>query len=95
MIHSLSGGVIAENGTFTFAKIELDGAPYWYLAPDGVRAGDRAVVPFGKREILREGTVLKTEVCSAQCAPVPMNRIRSVVKILKNDPESVDNQTGS
>lgn len=82
MIHSLSGGVIAENGTFTFAKVEIDGAPYWYLCPFKVKAGDRALVPFGKRETLREGVVLKTEVCSCQCAPVPMNRIKNVEKIL-------------
>lgn len=80
MIHSLSGGVIAENETCLFAKVELNGAPYWYLAPFMVAAGDRVLAPFGRTEA--EGVVLKTELCSVQCAPVPMNRIKELIKLL-------------
>ncbi len=82
MIHSLSGGVIAENGTHTFAKVEIDGMPYWYLSPFRVKEGDCVLVPFGKRDMLREGKVIKTEICSAQCAPVPMNRAKCVERVL-------------
>lgn len=81
MIHSLSGGVIAENGIYTFAKVEIEGKPYWYLAPDGVKVGDRVLVPFGKRDTV-QGCVLKTEACSSQCAPVPMKHIKQIEKIL-------------
>ncbi len=82
MIHSLSGGVIAENGTHTFVKVEIDQMPYWYLSPFKVKEGDTVLVPFGKWEMLREGKVVKIETCSAQCAPVPMNRIKSVEKVI-------------
>lgn len=85
MIHSLSGGVIAENGTYVFAKVEVDGMPYWYLAPDCTKAGEKVLVPFGKRDVLREGTVMKTEICNAQCAPVPMNRIKKIEKMVSSD----------
>lgn len=92
MIHSLSGGVIAENGIYTFAKVELDGSPFWYLAPSGVNKGDRVLVPFGKR--LCEGVVLRTEVCSSQCAPVPMNRVGRIEKILaRSDGKPLTNET--
>lgn len=85
MIHSMSGGVIKDNGYYTFAKVELDGLPCWYVSPvSSVEVGDRVIVPFGKRETLREGVVLKVERnVSEQCSPVPMNRIRSIEKILR------------
>lgn len=83
MIHSLSGGVIKENGRHTFVKVEVDGAPYWYLSPtSAVKEGMRVSVPFGKSGIPREGIVLRTEEADAQCSPVPMNRIRELYEIL-------------
>ncbi len=82
MIHSLSGGVISDNGYYTFAKVETDGAPWWYLAEEKVSVGDRVLVPVGGK--LREGVVLKVEEnVSNQCAPVPMNRIKRIEKILR------------
>lgn len=82
MIHSLSGGVIAENGNHLFAKVEIFGTPYWYLAPFTVEAGDKVLAPFGKSEQLVEGTVIRTELCTQQTAPVPMNRVKSLEKKL-------------
>lgn len=83
MIHSLSGGVIKENGEFTFVKVEIDGKPYWYLSPfSTVREGDKVTVPFGKSEGRRHGVVIKVEECKEQCAPVPMNRIKEIDEIL-------------
>ena len=82
MIHSLSGGVISDNGYYTFAKVETDGAPWCYLAEEKVSIGDRVLVPIGGK--LREGVVLKVEEnVSNQCAPVPMNRIKRIEKILR------------
>lgn len=79
MIHSLSGGVIRDNGILTFVKVEIDGAPYWYLSPfPAVKAGDVVLAPFGKRGEPRRAAVLKVEQTDAQRAPVPMNRIREI-----------------
>ena len=82
MIHSLSGGVIADNGSYLFAKVEILGAPYWYIAPFAVEAGDRVLAPLGREERLVEGTVLRTELCTPQTAPFPMNRVKRLEKKL-------------
>ncbi len=73
MIHSLSGGVLSEGGLHRFAKVEVLGSPKWYLAPFPVEAGERVLAPVGGKSV--EGTVLKVELCTAQTAPWPMNRI--------------------
>ncbi len=83
MIHSLSGGVIRDNGLFTFVQVELDGAHYWYLSPfSTVKEGDKVVVPFGKGDAIRHAVVVKVEENTEQCAPVPMNRIKEIEEIL-------------
>lgn len=82
MIHSLSGGVIAENGVYTFAKVDVEGTPCWYLAVIKVAEGDRVLVPFGKNGALKNGVVRKIEQCTRQTAPVPMNRIREIEAVL-------------
>ncbi len=83
MIHSLSGGVIRDNFKHTFVKVEIEGAPYWYLSPTSkIAAGDRVSVPFGKGDLPRVGVVLKVEEADSLCAPVPMNRIREIYSIL-------------
>ncbi len=78
MIHSMSGGVLADGTVYTFAKVEAAGSPRWYLAPFSVSAGERVVVPFGEGEA--EGVVLKTENCTRQTAPVPVNRAREIIR---------------
>lgn len=83
MIHSLSGGVLSENGNHTFTKVEIGGASYWFLSPfSTVKEGDIVLVPFGKFDLPREATVLKVEENTAQCAPVPMNKIKEILEIL-------------
>ena len=83
MIHSLSGGVIADNEEFLFAKVEVAGEPHWYLSPFSIiKAGDGVLVPLGKGEKLVRGVVLRTERCTRQTAPFPMNRIREIAEIL-------------
>lgn len=82
MIHSLGGGVIAENGYYTFVKAEAERI-WWYVCPfEEVQAGDRVKLSLcGK---LFEGVVLKVERgVSNQCAPVPMNRAGRVEEILR------------
>ena len=86
MIHSMSGGVIAENGEYLFAKVEIGGAPYWYLSPfSALKAGDEVLVPFGKSGALTRGVVLRTERCTRQTAPYPMNRIQAIEEILPKE----------
>ncbi len=70
MIHSLSGGVIADGSVYTFAKVQLSAGPRWFIAPFPVAAGDRVLAPFG--DGLEEGTVLRTEDCTRQTAPIPL-----------------------
>ncbi len=76
MIHSMSGGILSDDTVYTFAKIEIEGAPRWYLAPFPVSAGDRVLAPLGRE--IAEGTVLRTEVCTRQTAPVPVNRAQEL-----------------
>lgn len=82
MIHSLSGGVLADGGNYLFAKVGICGTVRWYLAPFPVEAGERVLAPFG--EELAEGVVLRTEMCTPQTAPCPMKRVRSLEKRLEN-----------
>lgn len=81
MIHSLSGGVIAENTPLTFVKVEAEGAPYWYLSPTGkIKAGDTVLVPLKNRTC--RGTVLRVETGTRQTAPIPLNRMKEIEGIL-------------
>ena len=83
MIHSLSGGVISENGKHTFVKVEINERPYWFLSPfSTVKEGDRVIVPFGKADLPRETVVVKVEENTAQCAPVPMKHLKEIYEIL-------------
>lgn len=87
MIHSLSGGVLADRSNYLFVKVLLDGAGCWYLCPDlSVREGDLVLVPFGKAELPREGQVLRVLSADAQTAPVSPARAKTVYKILGENP---------
>ena len=79
MIHSMSGGVLSDSGIYFFAKVRFEDTVGWYLAPRGVKAGDRVVAPFGTAS--REGVVERTETCTAQTAPVPVGRAREIERV--------------
>lgn len=83
MIHSLCGGVLSDGSVYTFAKISVEDAPYWYVTRIALSAGDRVLVPFGKRETPCEGTVMRVETCTAQTAPVPVARAKEVIKLIE------------
>ncbi|MDE5896749.1 MAG: hypothetical protein K2H43_02915 [Clostridia bacterium] len=84
MIHSMSGGILAENEIYTFVKVDAEGTPRWYLSPTSkVKAGGRVIVEYEGRNIT--ATVLRTENCSRQTAPVPLNRVRSIAEILPDE----------
>ncbi len=77
MIHSLSGGVISDGGIYAFVKVEVEGAPRWYLSPAfTVKVGDRVIVECGGKRYTAE--VLKVEKCTPQTAPCPMSRVREI-----------------
>ena len=48
MIHSMAGGVLGDLSVHTFAKVDVGGAPLWYLAPMRVtrRTAPRRPRPF-------------------------------------------------
>lgn len=82
MIHSMSGGVISENGAYTFVKVKLDCAdtPYWFICDFDVKEGDRVVAPFGRGDIPKNGEVLRVENnVSGQVAPVPVKRAKRII----------------
>lgn len=81
MIHSLSGGVLGDNGVYTFAKVEVDGAPRWYVAPFPVKEGNTVIVPYGAFGE-KQGRVLRTENCTAHTAPVPLSRAQELLRVL-------------
>ena len=84
MIHSLSGGVIKENGNHTFIKVESLGYPLWLIC-DGfeVEVGDVAVYEDRKGDIARGKVVRVDKNVSSQCSPFPMSKMKSVLKIEK------------
>lgn len=83
MIHSMAGGLLGDQGVYCFAKVDAEGMPFWYLAPMRVTAGQRVVVPVGREGRRVTAVVLRTEDCTAQTAPVPLNRARSIVRVLE------------
>lgn len=82
MIHSMSGGVLSEYGTYTFVKVKFDGdeRPYWYVSDFEVQEGDRVSAPFGAGGLGKPATVVRVEQnVSAQVAPVPVKRAKKLL----------------
>lgn len=80
MIHSMSGGVLADGTVYTFAKTETSEGTFWYLAPDAVEEGARVLVPLGRGTAA--GTVVRVERCGKQTAPCPLNRVKEIICVL-------------
>lgn len=84
MIHSMSGGVLSEYGTYTFVKVKLDGdeRPYWYVSDFDVAEGDRVLAPFGVGG-QKAATVLRVEQnVSGQVSPIPIKRAKKLLSKL-------------
>lgn len=82
MIHSLSGGVIAdyENLIYVFVSFE-DGQKAWYISPFPlIKVGDMVLAPLGKS--LGKGRVERVENVTKQTAPYPVNRTRELDSVL-------------
>ncbi len=78
------------NDNLRFVAVEFTEDPlvagntYWYLCEDfAAEAGDFAVAPLGRHNRLQTGTVRKVGYFSPAAAPYPLERVKSVVKIIK------------
>ncbi len=80
MIHSLSGGVIADNEFQTYAKVRVGDVPAWYLCPFKAEAGDVVLVPTAGGTA--EGVVERIETHTPQTAPVSPKRAREILCVV-------------
>ena len=82
MIHSLSGGVLNENKSFDFAKVQfLTGEIFWYITNiDNLKVDDMVLVPFGKTNRQLKAKVLRIDKnVSASCSPVPIKIAKEII----------------
>ena len=85
MIHSMSGGVLSEYGTYTFVKVKFEGdeRPYWYVCDFEVAEGDTVSAPFGAGGLGKPATVLRVEHnVSGQVSPIPIKRAKKLLRKL-------------
>lgn len=82
MIHSLSGGIIADYENLIYVFVAVDGGDKaWFISPFPlIKEGDRVKVPSGRA--WAEGEVIRVEYVTKQTAPYPVNRTREVEEIL-------------
>ena len=84
MIHSLSGGELKINNSYDFAKVENlnNGDIYWYISPfPSLKINDIVLVPLKENQI--KGRVIRIDKnVSEQSFPIPINRMRKIIKIL-------------
>jgi hypothetical protein len=83
MIHSLSGGIIADYEKLIYAFVDCGGQKMWYISPfPKISVGDKVNVPtsFGQ---LAVGEVVRLEVVTKQTAPYPVNRTKEIDSILQ------------
>lgn len=82
MIHSLSGGIIADYDNLIYVFVALEnGDKAWYISPFPlIKAGDKVSVPYGR--LTARGEVLRVENVTKQTAPYPVCRTREVEAIL-------------
>lgn len=82
MIHSLSGGVLSDKEVYAFAKVDVQGTPAWYLAPQKADVGAKVIVPFGSGRA--QGEVVRVEYCTRQTAPVSLSRAKSILRVVES-----------
>ena len=84
MIHSMSGGIIKDVGTYTFVKIVFDDdenkTPYWYISDFAVEVGDSVSAPRGKADMVAIATVVKVETnVNGQVTPIPLRSAKKLI----------------
>ncbi|MCM1367683.1 MAG: hypothetical protein NC184_02585 [Roseburia sp.] len=85
MIHSMSGGLIRDFGSFVFVKVQADGeaSPRWYISDIELEEGDRVCVPLGRTGATVCATVLRIEQnVSGQVTPVPLKSAKKIIRKL-------------
>ena len=94
MIHSMSGGIIKDVGTYTFVKIVFDDdeqkTPYWYISDFSVEVGDSVSAPRGKADMVGIATVVKVEPnVNGQVTPIPLRSAKKLIarRIVVDDEE--------
>ncbi len=88
MIHSLSGGIIKDVGTYTFVKVVFDGdpVPKWYLSDFSVCEGDRVCAPVGKADMPKSGVAVKVENnVNGQVTPIPVRQAKKLISVQISD----------
>lgn len=82
----MSGGVLSEYGTYTFAKVAFDGETtgYWYVSDFDTKIGDRVLAPRGTGNIEKPATVLRVEYnVDGRVAPIPIKHTKKLISIIK------------
>ena len=83
MIHSLSGGVMSDVQHVDFAKVEIEGeGVFWYISKiDGLKEGDKVIVPFGRDGEKVTGKVLRIDKnVSSQVSPIPFKHAKYIIE---------------
>ena len=87
MIHSLSGGILKQNATYNFAKVELvescfKGNVFWYILNiDNVKENDFVLVPFGQNNTLIKAVVKRIDKnVNEQVAPINIKSAKYILK---------------
>lgn len=91
MIHSLSGGIIADNDVLLYCKVEIcegteKGTKRWYISPyPKIKQGDRVKVQCGFAGNSQSvcGVVERVDKVTKQTAPFPVNRTREIEQIIE------------
>ena len=83
MIHSLSGGVMSDVQHVDFAKVEIEGeGVFWYISKiEGLKEGDKVIVPFGRDGEKVTGKVLRIDKnVSSQVSPIPFKHAKYIIE---------------
>lgn len=86
MIHSMSGGIIKDAGSYTFVKIKFDGdeTPRWYISDFDAEEGDRVTAPDANNRPAQATVVRVERNVSGQVAPVPVRRAKKIISVIRN-----------
>ena len=88
MVHSMAGGTLGKEVFCDFAKVRLlegdhIGEIYWFIALKDVGVGNKVIVPFGLRNELLMGEVLRVDKnVSSYSSPIPVKMAKKIVKVL-------------
>ena len=85
MIHSLSGGVIKDNGVHRLVKVSTGGDERYYLSDEfAVSVGDKVIVPTERGAETCEVLKVLSNITS-QNSPLNLKQTESVINIVFED----------